>query len=218
MNRSSTSLALLATVAALAIPTIAHAQAPAAQLPPPQSFNDPTPVPASPTGATVGVTEQAGVGGTQAYGRAGVLELGGQLGFTSASNFTQVTVAPSLGWFFVDNLQLSAIVLVAHSSIAGVSNTAMNILAEPSYHLPLTDKLFLFGGVGAGLGYNSGPAGAGFALAPRVGLNIMIGRSGILTPSFNVVYNTNNAVSTPSGTVIAVSTTFGAGAGYTVMW
>jgi hypothetical protein len=93
----------------------------------------------------------------------------------------------------------------------------MNFLAEPSYHLPMSDKLFAFLGVGAGLGYSQ-VGGAGFALAPRAGLNILIGRSGILTPAFNVVYNTNQAVQTPQGTLLAVNTSYGASAGYTVMW
>ena len=54
-----------------------------------------------------GVTEQAGVGGTQAYARAGVLELGGSGGFAAASNYTRFELSPSIGLFLVDNLELS---------------------------------------------------------------------------------------------------------------
>lgn len=187
-------------------------------LPPPRSDADPAPPPAMPAGVvSPTVTEQAGVGGTQAYGRAGVLELGGSFGFAKAPSFTQLNVSPSVGWFFADNLELSGIISANYINTGAGGSTFMNFLAEPSYHLPLTNTLFAFLGVGAGLGYSEA-GGAGFALAPRVGLNVLIGRSGILTPAFNVTYNTNQSVQTPQGTLLAVNTAYGASAGYTVMW
>src|SRR5687768_4626344 len=62
---------------------------PSEQLPPPRSDNDPNPQVPSPTVPSTGVTSQAGIGGTQAYARAGVLELGGSGGFAAASNYTR---------------------------------------------------------------------------------------------------------------------------------
>src|SRR5262245_4085602 len=44
-----------------------------------------------------GVTKQAGVGSPVAYGRAGVLELGGSAGFSAASNYTRFQLSPSVG-------------------------------------------------------------------------------------------------------------------------
>src|SRR5688572_10740467 len=73
---------------------------PSRELPPPQSDDDPMPTPPGAEVAVTGVTEQAGVGGTQAYARAGVLELGGSAGLTIAKDFTQVTFSPTVGWFF----------------------------------------------------------------------------------------------------------------------
>jgi hypothetical protein len=196
--------------------TVGEGQPPQA-LPPPRSYKEPAPPVAAPAVPDTGVTEQAGIGGTQAYGRAGVLELGGSMGFARASDFTQLTVSPSVGWFFMDNVQISGIVGFNYINAGGRDSTYMTVLAEPSFHIPFTRSLFGFFGIGAGLGYAQGP-GAGLAVAPRIGMNIMVGRSGILTPALQLVYSTTEAVQTPQGTLLAVSTSFGANVGYTVMW
>ena len=100
-------------------------------------------------------------------------------GFARASNFTHVSIAPSLGWVFMDNLQISGIGGVNSIDTGTNSSTVMTFLAEPSGPLPFNDKVFGFLGVGAGLGYSK-DGGAGFALAPRLGLNVLVGRSGVL--------------------------------------
>jgi hypothetical protein len=186
-------------------------------LPAPQSDDDPQPTPASPSVPMGGVVKQAGTGGVTAYGRSGVLELGGSANFTNATDFTQLSLNPSIGWFFMDNVEISAILGLSHLSAQGVDATFVNLLAEPSLHIPFTDTFFGMLGVGAGLSYVEGP-GIGFALAPRIGANILIGRSGILTPQFYLSYATHEAIATPSGTLLAVNVTYGAGLGYTVMW
>ena len=76
---------------------------------------------------------------------------------------------------------------------------------------------FGFVGLGAGFNYISGHD-AGFALQPRLGFNFLIGRSGVLTPAFNVAYSTVEALRTEVGTVLAVQTSYGLNIGYTVMW
>lgn len=186
-------------------------------LPPARSTNEERPPPPAPVAPKVGVVKQAGIGGDVAYARARVLELGGTAGFTAASDFTQVTIAPSLGWFVIDNLELSGIVQFSHVSTGGQDANFVTLLAEPSFHIPIQDYLFGFAGLGAGLTWIEGP-GAGFALAPRVGLNIMVGRSGVLTPQLQLQYSTHEAVATNQGSLLAVSVTYGGGIGYTVMW
>ena len=191
--------------------------APPQNLPAPQSDSDPQPIPAAPSVPEEGITEQAGVGGTQAYGRAGVLELGGNMGFARASEFTQFNVSPSIGWFFMDNLEISGIVGVNYIDTGADDTAYMTLLAEPSFHLPFSREAFGFIGVGTGLSYAEDP-GIGFALAPRIGMNVMVGRSGVLTPALQMVYSTSEAVQTPQGTLVAVNASFGANVGYTVMW
>jgi hypothetical protein len=189
-------------------------------LPPSRSDNDPAPPVAAPLASGGGVVSQAGIGGSTAYGRPGVVELGGNVGLTLAGDLTQFNISPTVGWFFTDNLQLSGIIgfNYINSTTNGISSasSSLNILVEPSYHLPITRSLFAFLGVGVGLGYSDGP-GAGFALAPRLGMNIMVGRSGILSPALQFVYSTTDVIRTPQGTLIGGSTSFGLNIGYTVM-
>lgn len=232
---------LLASVSVLALaslPTMVHAQTstgtstqtstgyhpmqvgegtPTAALPPPTSSHDAQPPVSAPVLPAGGVVEQAGVGGGTAYGRAGVLELGGNIGFNVASGQTTLTIAPTVGWFFADNLQISGIFGYRYANVNGSSSHTLQILAEPSVHIPFSRTIFGFAGLGLGLSYAEGP-GAGFALAPRLGMNFVVGRSGILSPALQFSYSTNDVVQTQSGAMLAVSTSFGANVGYTVMW
>jgi hypothetical protein len=169
------------------------------------------------------VTRQAGVGGTQAYSRAGVLELGGSGGFAAASNYTRFELSPSIGLFVVDNVELSLLTALNYFRIGAIDAnpsthaTELKALIEPSFHLPFSQVAFGFLGLGAGVNYITGQS-AGFALQPRLGANFLIGRSGVLTPSLNVAYSTVDAIRTPAGTVLAVQTSYGMNIGYTVMW
>jgi hypothetical protein len=213
-------------------------------LPASKSDDDVQPPVATP-GAPVGmVVRQAGVGGQVGYGRAGVLELGGSAGLTVSPDFTAVNVSPQIGWFVADNLELSGLVGFTHVETDMDSGTLTTALIEPSYHLPFTRTAFGFLGVGMGAAYVSGP-GIGFAMAPRLGANLMIGRSGVLTPSLSYQYTTHNAemvgrsgILTPSlswqytthdtmdvatggdttGQLLVVSSALRANIGYTVMW
>src|SRR5436190_10325744 len=196
---------------------------PRGQLPPPRSDHDPQPPVPAPTVPETGVTRQAGVGGTQAYARAGVMELGGSGGFAAASNYSRFELSPSIGMFLVDNVELSLLTGFNYFSIGAshmapsTSATELKALIEPSFHLPFSQVAFGFLGLGAGVNYITGHQ-AGFALQPRLGANFLVGRSGILTPSLNVAYSTVDAVRTPAGTLLAVQTSYGVNIGYTVMW
>jgi hypothetical protein len=197
--------------------------APSEALPPPRSDHDPRPPVPAPTVPRTGVTEQAGVGGTQAYGRAGVLELGGSGGFAAASNYSRFELSPSIGLFLVDNLELSLLTGFNYFSVGATedapkaSATEFKALVEPSFHLPFSEVAFGFLGLGAGVNYVTG-GDAGFALQPRLGANFLIGRSGVLTPALTVNYSTVDAIRTEVGTVLAVRTSYGMNIGYTVMW
>lgn len=191
-------------------------------LPESASDDDPAPPVASP-GAPVGmVVKQAGIGGQVGYGRAGVLELGGSAGFTAASEFTTVNITPSIGWFVADNLQLSGRLSFTYVSAEdAMGNTEdgsiTTLLIEPSYHLPFTRSTFGFVGMGMGAAHVSGP-GLGFALAPRIGANLMVGRSGVLTPALSWQYTTHDTMETEAGALLVVSSAVMANIGYTVMW
>lgn len=219
-GRSAALFLLLVPTVALAQPsTTASTSDP---LPEPASDADPLPPVAAPGGGVGGVVRQAGIGGQVGYGRAGVLELGGSAGFTATSDFVQVSVTPSIGWFVADNLQLSGLLgytYVRTEDDAGkaTSGSITSLLVEPSYHLPLSRTAFVFGGLGMGVAHVSGP-GLGLALAPRVGGNILVGRSGVLTPALSWQYTSHEAMEVPEGTVVAISAALMASVGYTVLW
>jgi len=191
-------------------------------LPASQSDNDPHPEVANPGAPPGGLVEQAGIGGKMGYGRAGVLELGGAAGLTAATDITQVNVAPSLGWFVADNLELTGILDLAYAKTGDNSSMITTILVEPSYHLPFNRTTFGFLGMGMGAAYVKGP-GLGFAVAPRIGANVMVGRSGILTPSLSWQYTTHDTMDVATGgdttgQLLVVSSALRAQVGYTVMW
>jgi hypothetical protein len=187
-------------------------------LPPPTSSHDTQPEVATPGAPAEGVVEQAGAGGTTGYGRAGVLELGGSLGLQMATNLKEYNVSPTVGWFVADNFQLSGIMNLSHVATDTDSGTIMGLLVEPSYHLPFTRTAFGFLGLGMGASYVNG-LGTGFAMAPRLGANMIVGRSGILTPSISWQYTTHDAMSsTENTTLVAVSSALRVNVGYTVMW
>ena len=186
-------------------------------LPVPASDNDPQPEVAMPGTPAGGLVEQAGVGGPTGYGRAGVLELGGSVGMQFATNLRQMNISPSIGWFVADNFQVSGIFDFANVSTDGNSATIFGGLAEPSYHLPFSRVVFGFLGLGVGASYVKS-LGTGFAVAPRLGANLLVGRSGILSPALSWQYTTHDTSMDTNTTLIAVSSAVRFNIGYTVMW
>ncbi|MDQ3031837.1 MAG: hypothetical protein M3Y87_05420 [Myxococcota bacterium] len=187
----------------------------------PDAYPEPAMVNPEGEGIDVEIVDQAGVGGTIAYGRQGVIELGGSVGLYWAQHLFQFNVSPQLGVFVTDNFQISAIVDVRYANTEDgdgnrTDSTAFTFLAEPSYHLPVAETLFIFGGLGLGPAYNG--LDAGFALQPRVGVNVLVGRSGIITPSVSLLYNTSGIRQVEDVTLLENSISTALNVGYSVMW
>jgi hypothetical protein len=206
-------------------PESTAAPTPSGQLPPAQSDADPAPPVPTPNipGINGDVVEQAGVGGTVGYGRAGVLELGGAAGLTLAQDIRAVNFSPSIGWFLVDNFELSAILDVTNLKAGGDSATLFSALVEPSFHLPFNRSMFGFIGMGIGGAYVS-ELGGGLAVAPRIGMDFLVGRSGILRPSLAYEYTTHDAMGSVDDngntnvTLVAISSALRFNIGYSTMW
>ncbi len=186
-------------------------------LPAPTSDQNPAPPVAEAALPPGGVVEQAGIGGEVGYGRAGVLELGGSAGLMLSSQFRNVTIAPSFGWFVSDNFELSAILSVSNVKAGTMSATTWSAIAEPSYHVPFNRTTFGFFGMGVGAGYEN-KMGAGLAFAPRVGAKFLVGSSGVLTPSLQYMYISHDAMTTGDATVVALTSAMSVNVGYTTMW
>lgn len=186
-------------------------------LPPAESTKDARPPTPTVGGDSGGLVEQAGIGGVVSYARVGVVELGGSLSVDVATDYLRLSIAPSIGYFIMDNVQLSAIMGLSYAELGNTSQTLFSFLIEPSVHVPFNDAIFGFIGLGLGVAYADEP-GAGFALKPRIGLNFLIGRSGILSPALYLEYTTTSALQTSQGTLLQVSFGYGLAMGYTVMW
>jgi hypothetical protein len=169
------------------------------------------------------VVEQAGVGGAVGYGRAGVLELGGSAGLTLAGDIRALNFSPSVGWFLIDNFELSAILDVTNLKAGSESATLWSAMLEPSFHLPFNRSMFGFVGMGIGAAYQR-DLGAGMAVAPRIGMDFLVGRSGVLRPSLSYEYTTHDSMAsvgpdgTTSVTLVAISSALRFNVGYTAMW
>lgn len=188
------------------------------ELPAAESDNDVQPEVASPGAPRGGIVSQAGVGGVVGYGRGGVLELGGSAGFAFASDYRAMNFSPTVGYFIADNLEVSAILSVANIKSGEESSTLWSALAEPSYHVPFNRSVFGFLGLGVGAAHVSG-IGTGFAIAPRAGANLMVGRSAVLTPSLSYQYTTIESMSEGTDvTVVALTSQLQFNIGFTAMW
>jgi hypothetical protein len=122
------------------------------------------------------------------YATAGNMELGGSVGVSWLHHVLQVTATPSFGYFLWDRLELTAELDVTYTRVSdeGVttSTKTVSFVLEPSYHYPLRDRLWLLGGLGVGVGYDG--EHTEFELIPRVGINIEVGRSSLITPAIDV--------------------------------
>lgn len=134
------------------------------------------------------VVRGAGMGSDIAYAEKGVVELGGQASLNIRDELLDFQAAPTIGYFVIDRLELTLIPILRITKTTdgetGVSETFVRVagVLEPSYHMPITDDLFAFAGLGIGATYEEGP-GFEFLLRPVVGVDIMVGRSGILKPA-----------------------------------
>lgn len=164
------------------------------------------------------VVHQAGVGSDVSYARAGVVELGGNMTLSSADNFTDFGLEPMVGFFFGDNLELSGFINWHYGKVAGVTgHHIVSLLVEPSFHVPLTATQFAFAGLGVGALFQTDETAAS-ALSPRVGFQMLMGRSGLLTLDAQAIYGLNrSSVQTLGGTVLTVKSAYGLGAGYTIL-
>lgn len=151
------------------------------------------------------------------YASAGVLELGGWASINSARDFTIINLNPQVGWFLMNNVQISALIGLRAVRQDDERDTYFSALLEPSFHLPFTEAVYGFFGAGVGPSWSRDDA-FGLAVQPRLGANFLIGRSGIFTPALFALYSTTGVVREVNGGLLGVDLLWGMSAGYTVMW
>jgi hypothetical protein len=162
----------------------------------------------------VEVAKNAGVGSDLAYATRSVVEVGGILAFRHESDTTMFRLAPSIGYFFVDNLELTLFPELTITHIGGdggdgeggQTDWTVGAVLEPSYHLPFNDRLLGFVGLGVGLNFAEDPK-VDLLFRPKLGLDILVGRSGIFKPAAFMDVGVADGLSAG-----------GLEAGFTIMW
>src|SRR4029078_12144066 len=124
----------------------------------------------------------------------GVTELGISAGLSLAQDIRAVNIAPSLGWFMSDSLEISVIADLTNIKAGAESATLYSGLVEPSFHVAMSgNNVFGFVGMGVG-GADVRQLGGALAVAPRLGVEVKLGHAGILRPSLAYEYTTHDAM------------------------
>lgn len=166
------------------------------------------------------VTALPSVGGrpVRRYAEKGVLELGGAVSLVKANSFTQIGVTPTFGWFFIDYVELSVMPTVEWvKTFQNSGKGRYSILLEPSFHISVGGPVFAFFGAGTGVVYER-ETGGGLAIAPRTGINVLIGGSGVLNLSVSYEYTATKRTAIEDGSTDPHTSTFGIQSGYSVAW
>jgi hypothetical protein len=182
------------------------------------------PLPPTIEGKEMELKRQAGIGSDFAYAESGVVEVGGSISYSSTKSRVSSGFTPSVGYFFNDNLQISALTNFTYTHLKDAEATgdtttrSGSIVLEPSVHMPLSRTQFVFGGLGLGMYFAKGQD-TGTATAPRVGYKTLVGRSGLLTAALQGVYALNKEENdNVEGTVITVENGANIDIGYSVLF
>ncbi len=152
------------------------------------------------------------------YAQHDVLELGGAVSFTKANAFTQIGISPTFGWFFIDYVQISILPMFEYVKTFSTSaKSRHSLILEPSFHISISGPIFWFFGAGVGGAYEKA-SGLGLAIAPRTGLNILIGGSGVLNVAFSYVFTATKRTAIEDGSTSRHTSTLGGQVGVSVAW
>lgn len=147
--------------------------------------------PAPPVAAPeVEVTTRPPIKTARDYTERYVREIGGHAGFLIAPELYSVTIAPSFGWFIADHVQLSTLLSLTSIKSGADTSTIVTATLEPSYHLRIDPKTYLFGGFGFGYSYIR-DQGSGLTYTLRVGAQFLFRGDNLFIPSISYDFRTN---------------------------
>jgi hypothetical protein len=170
------------------------------------------------TPAPVGVIDTAPTG--EPVLPKGMREMGISGGLMMSGKFRQLSIAPQIGWFFSDNMSLSAVVSLTNVEANEKSATTYAVIAEPAYHVAIGGTggtAFGFLGMGIGAAYID-TIGLGLAVVPRLGVKIRIGEQGFLVPSLQYSYITRDQMTENDIDTSSLTSAMMLNLGYTRMW
>jgi hypothetical protein len=136
------------------------------------------------------------------YVEAGHIEVGGSVGVSYTEDTATISVAPSIGYFFVDRFELTLAVILEYEREEDAMNIttsseAVAVTLEPSYHHPLGDNLLALAGVAVGTGWDGDFWD--FEIIPRLGMNVLTTASTAITPSVRIPILMGDAYGDPEG-------------------
>lgn len=176
----------------------------------------PTVLEHAPRDSRVTVKEQAGVGGPLSYASAMVLEVGGSGSISVAGKHLYLRMAPFVAWFVLDGLELSYIHEIYVTKQGDAYRFATAPLLGASAHFRLNDRLLVAVGPECGALYNGDAWGVLGRV--RLGLDILVGRSGILHPSVYGSWSSVDAIDAAGATVFGQHVGAGFDIGYAAMF
>ena len=147
----------------------------------------------------------------------GTREMGISGGLMMSGKFRQLSIAPQIGWFFSDNMSLSAVISLTNVEANEKSATTYAAIAEPAYHVPIGGTAFGFLGMGIGAAYID-TIGLGLAVVPRLGVKIKIGEKGFLVPSLQYSYITRKQMTENDIDTSSLTSAMMMNLGYNRMW
>jgi hypothetical protein len=176
----------------------------------------PTVLEHAPRESRVTVAEQAGVGGPLSYGSAMVLEVGGSGSLSMTDKHLYLRMAPYVAWFVLDGLQLSYM----HEIYVLKQNENYRLATAPmlgaSAHMRVTDRLLVSLGPECGALYNGDAWGVLGRI--RLGLDILVGRSGVLHPSMYGAWSSVDTIDAAGTTVFGQHLSLGFDIAYAAMF
>jgi hypothetical protein len=124
--------------------------------------------------------------GKARFGEKGAVELGGSIGLAWTNDAFTLDVSPTVGYFILDRVEVSALLRITYQDQEDDRGDRESVkrgalLFEPSYHLPVREELFVFAGLGMGVGHDD--EDFDLEIVPRGGLNVGLGLIGLVTPS-----------------------------------
>lgn len=151
----------------------------------------------------------------------GTIFVGASVGAMVTPTIQAVSATPVFGWFIADRVSLGTLASVTVLSDGAPSPTMRatlwSALVEPAYHAPVARQTFAVLGMGVGTAWAKGLGGQ-LVIAPRLGLHVRVGTSGVLTSAVAFRYVTHGQRDDPRPVDDALTQGMQLELGYLASW
>lgn len=127
------------------------------------------------------------------YQRRGDYELGLGASAMLSPDVYSATISPVFGWVIANGVSLTTVASVTTVRSDDARATLFSAIVEPSYHAPLSKTAWSFVGMGIGTAWAKG-LGMQVVVAPRIGVNLLVGKRGAVTPAVAYRFVTHGTI------------------------